>query len=1428
MKRLLSLFLTISVSITLIPTVYAADTGITQNPNVVSVGDSHTAVIKNDGTLWMWGNNEYGQLGNGTTESSFVPIKILDNINAVSCSEVNARTAAIKNDGTLWMWGNNGNGELGNDSTTSSYVPIKVLDNVSAVSCDWLHTAAVKRDGTLWMWGSNADGQLGIGSTWRSTIPVKVLDNVKSVSCGSYHTAAIKTDGTLWSWGAGWLGNGTSEGSSIPTKILDGVSSVSCGNQHSAIIKTDGSLWTWGANWWGELGDGTTEDSKVPIKILENVSLVSCRGHLAAVKKDGSLWTWGMNSHGQLGNGGDGNGISAGGCAIQTFPIKVMNNVKIVNTNLILLSKPSSWAESEVNSAKNAGLVTDSVTEDYQANITREQFCEMVVKLYEKITGKKAKRGYISFDDTYNDEILKAANLGIVNGYSEDTFAPHDYITREQIAAMLVRAIGIAYANVDLRDYIYRTFSDSYNISDWAMDSVQFAVDNYIMQGVGDNKIDPLGNTTCEQAILLINRVYKNRKNFENKNIVEIIEELKKLEFDEDEAVNSVTVKYSDGSDASGVKIKEIKKSDLIYQTTGMKGAGVNITSSDDFDKATITFEYNAEQLNGSNPSDLAVAWYNTDLDRIEVLESQVDTYNHTVSVETTHFSQYILVDSKEWYSIWQRGQTIIRETNNDGDYADNFNVQLVVDCSGSMSGDRIVTARECTYDFIQKLSANDKFSLIQFEDDATTTIPSTLVKDADMDSVKNIVMSMRDGGGTEFNAALNECIRTLDFDDDYNNIIVFLSDGDSSVDDSILQILRNNNVRIASVALGSGSNTSMMKKLSDSTNGQYVYAEDSSDLDAIYSAIQGSLIGVDATDTDGDGIPDMIEITGMKNQYGKIIRTDPNKYDTDSDGKSDGEEMGKLIESDELTDMDKKNGITSNVYFEMKSNPLDGVDEEDISDEVISIDPFVTLSATRTEMDENGKFKLSIDIDVSGGKAENISLKLSSDSCVNKVWIFDVEANGNENYPKESSKVSGDYWENTITNMGDFNEGHHTEIYDMYCSEIKNNAVCGKSHIINVEISGDNFKPVQLRVMPPEKVDTPIVIPQPEKKYQYTKEELDSKDNYFEIDGDCYCYADDVDIKCDLKFKYGSSLNFSGNVTVESKGLLDMSQGGTLIVNGDFKFDSSESHLGKLNLGTIEIYGNAEFVKNFYATQSNKVIFKGSGRHEINMWNKLGESNDQYFQDIDVEGDIFDITLKEKDVKANGKINFTDWNWLNQLFVGNDIELAKDATLKLSPIEEQLLKLSVMRAYVQFGERTNIWGDIEYLHVNKDFVEYTYLVKDGAKKYKEITISLNNITCTGMQAGKSTVIITALYNGKLCTFYTSPEFSEEAFKYFKQEIKKGIVLEIADSFVDEYKSLVSGCISEFLPQDINDAAEMLGFISDYKDMLEAYSELNN
>jgi len=286
----------------------------------VSCGTRSTAAIKTDGTLWTWGSNSYGQLGDNTGTNRSSPVQTITGGTSwkqVSCGKY--FTAAVKTDGTLWSWGNNGYGELG-DGTGETYrsSPVQTIAGGSIwkqVSCGSGSTAAIKTDGTLWTWGNNISGQLGDGTRTDRSSPVQTISggtNWKQVSCGYRNTAAIKTDGTLWTWGDnfyGQLGDGTSTSRSSPVQTITGGSNwkqVSCGS-NSTAIKTDGTLWTWGNNRRGELGDGTETDRSSPVQTIaggSNWKQVSCGSRsTAAIKTDGTLWTWGLNTFGLLGDG---------------------------------------------------------------------------------------------------------------------------------------------------------------------------------------------------------------------------------------------------------------------------------------------------------------------------------------------------------------------------------------------------------------------------------------------------------------------------------------------------------------------------------------------------------------------------------------------------------------------------------------------------------------------------------------------------------------------------------------------------------------------------------------------------------------------------------------------------------------------------------------------------------------------------------------------------------------------------------------------------------------------------------------------------------------------------------------------------------------------------------------------------------------------
>ncbi len=318
---------------------YSEDTPFKVMSNAVSVsaGNFHTAAIKADGSLWTWGSNNYGELGNGgisNTHSSIrgdnvqtTPVKIMNDVSAVSAGS--GYTFAIKADNTLWAWGNNTYGQLGNGSTQDCPEPVKIMEDVISVSAGAGHTIAVKADHTLWVWGANNCGQLGNGNTASSQIPLQIMDNVSVACAGGDHSAAVKLDGSLWIWGTDYAGElGTSGKTNAldaignpcqttPVQIMKDVSKISLGYWHSTVIKKDGSLWAWGANYCGVLGNGgfmypNIIESKgiqnTPIKVLENAAIVATgKYNTFAAKNDSSLWGWGDNLWGQLGNENLGN-----------------------------------------------------------------------------------------------------------------------------------------------------------------------------------------------------------------------------------------------------------------------------------------------------------------------------------------------------------------------------------------------------------------------------------------------------------------------------------------------------------------------------------------------------------------------------------------------------------------------------------------------------------------------------------------------------------------------------------------------------------------------------------------------------------------------------------------------------------------------------------------------------------------------------------------------------------------------------------------------------------------------------------------------------------------------------------------------------------------------------------------------------------------
>ena len=292
-------------------------------------GEHENYALKSDGTLWAWGGNFLGQLGNGNYLNSVLPVQVSGLISVTALGGRGYHNLAVKSDGTVWAWGWNNHGQLGHDTSltpcpspfgysTCSNVPVQVLgiSNPLTVTGGGFFSLALMQDHTLEAWGENNFGQLGDGTMITRTSPVQVsgvLSNVINVSAGWKHAIALTSDHHAWTWGdntEGEIGNGSTSptGVSVPFQVpgLGTVVGVSGGDRFTAILKSDGTVWTWGYNAYGQLGDGTYTNKSSPLQVqgLDHVVSMAARDyHVLVIKDDGTVWAWGSGDQGELGNG---------------------------------------------------------------------------------------------------------------------------------------------------------------------------------------------------------------------------------------------------------------------------------------------------------------------------------------------------------------------------------------------------------------------------------------------------------------------------------------------------------------------------------------------------------------------------------------------------------------------------------------------------------------------------------------------------------------------------------------------------------------------------------------------------------------------------------------------------------------------------------------------------------------------------------------------------------------------------------------------------------------------------------------------------------------------------------------------------------------------------------------------------------------------
>lgn len=289
----------------------------------ISVGRLDCMALKTDGTVWTWGSNYYGSRGDGTQtpkpkdtlpdDYHSYPARVpgLSDIVDIECTPNNY--FAIGKDGTVWAWGENLCGSLGDGTKEDRLTPVQVkgLTGIVSVKGSGIHTLALDDQGRVWAWGSNSYGSLGDGTTNDSYTPKQVpIDHVKAVFAGIRTSWAVKDDGSLWAWGHnefGQLGDGTTENRYSPVRIgLDNVVDMAPDGVKILALRSDGTVWGWGYDTVGfkvRNGDGTIDTSPEKMDLSDIKAITSYYTNFLVLKNDGTLWVWGGNERGALGIG---------------------------------------------------------------------------------------------------------------------------------------------------------------------------------------------------------------------------------------------------------------------------------------------------------------------------------------------------------------------------------------------------------------------------------------------------------------------------------------------------------------------------------------------------------------------------------------------------------------------------------------------------------------------------------------------------------------------------------------------------------------------------------------------------------------------------------------------------------------------------------------------------------------------------------------------------------------------------------------------------------------------------------------------------------------------------------------------------------------------------------------------------------------------
>ncbi len=319
----------------------------------ISAGTNNSLAVRSDGTVWAWGYNNYGKLGDGTTTTRTAGVPVLasanqgDVLTGVTAVEAGLIHSLALKDEKVFAWGANSSFYgLGDGTSTNKLFPVNTIDdtgavlsNIVAISSFCYHSLALKGDGSVWAWGRNVYGELGNATTTdklyarRSKVSsTEYITNVVAIAAGYNHSLALDNDGYVWACGygpEGLVGDGTNVTRNVFVKVkkssteyLSDIIAIDAGYYHSLALDSYGTVWAWGENFSGEVGNGTQDIVALatPVLNITGVTAVSAGNRSSfALKAGGTVWAWGDNTHGQLGNNST------------TSPIFIPTQVKGIN-----------------------------------------------------------------------------------------------------------------------------------------------------------------------------------------------------------------------------------------------------------------------------------------------------------------------------------------------------------------------------------------------------------------------------------------------------------------------------------------------------------------------------------------------------------------------------------------------------------------------------------------------------------------------------------------------------------------------------------------------------------------------------------------------------------------------------------------------------------------------------------------------------------------------------------------------------------------------------------------------------------------------------------------------------------------------------------------------------------------------------------------